>query len=150
MVSREATGPMAMVCSPPWIGCIAILASRVWRRALPDHEQGQHEAEGKHNTRCKSHQIAIEIAEIGATILDRERPNESHRYDTAGGGRGEHRKGDRRHLAEIRQRRLPAIALPIGVGDEADGGVECQNWLHPREFQRVQRQIVLEDEDQID
>src|SRR6516225_3732544 len=40
--------------------------------------------------------------------------------------------------------------MPIGVGDEADGGVECRHRLHPGELQRVQRQIILEHEDQVD
>ena len=57
---------------------------------------------------------------------------------------------DRRHLAEVRQRRLAAVGLPIGVGDEADRRVERQHRLHPWELQRVEGQMILKHEDQVD
>jgi len=111
--------------------------------------KGQQETNRKQNALRKSHQIAIEIAESGAAILDYECADKGHGHDKAGSGRGEHRKGDCRHLAEIGQRSSHRLTLPVGVGDEADGGIECQNPLHPREPQRVQRQVIWKT-DQVD
>ena len=53
------------------------------------------------------------------------------------------------HLAELRHRRLAAIALPVGVGGEADRRVPRQMRRQRREVQRIERQHVLQPQDRI-
>ena len=62
----------------------------------------------------------------------------------AGGGGDEvvHRKPH--HLGEVAGRQLAAVVLPVGVGDEADRGVQRQLPGKGREFLRVERQQVLQ------
>ena len=96
----------------------------------------------------KRTRVPVEIAEIGAAVLHREGADERHRHDEAGGGRGEHREGDGRHLAEVRQRRLATIGLPVRVGDEADRRVEGEHRLHAGEVPGIERQPVLKHQDQ--
>ena len=121
----------------------------LWR-TLPNHEQRQHEADRQQHARREADELAIEIAEIGAAVLDDEGPYEGHRHDAPGRRRGEHRKGDRRHLAEIGQGRLAGIPLPIGIRDKADRRVESEHRLHSGEIQRFERWAILENEDPID
>jgi hypothetical protein len=49
-----------------------------------------------------------------------------------------------RHLHEVAHRRFRHIGLPVGVGDEADPGVERQHRLDPGLALRVQRQMPLQ------
>src|SRR5271165_58885 len=69
-------------------------------RALPYHEEGQHETHRQQNAGGEAHQVTIEIAEVDASVLDDERADERHRDNETGRGRCEHRKGDRRHLTD--------------------------------------------------
>jgi hypothetical protein len=39
--------------------------------------------------------------------------------------------------------------LPIGIGDEADRGVESEQRFYCREIQGIDRQLFLENEDQV-
>ena len=47
------------------------------------------------------------------------------------------------HLRQIAQRRLAAVALPVGVGGEADGRVHRQIGRHGGHALRIQRQQML-------
>ena len=48
------------------------------------------------------------------------------------------------HLHEIRQRALATVVLPVGVGDEADRGVEAEIFGHRRHALRIERQEALQ------
>ena len=65
------------------------------------------------------------------------------------GGRSEVVNGQCDHLREIRHRRLTTVALPIGVGGEACGGVEGEVRGKPGQRLRVERQMVLETQDEV-
>ena len=54
----------------------------------------------------------------------REAADEGHEHCHAGGGRDEVLDGQAQHLCQVAHRALAAVALPVRVGDEADGGVE--------------------------
>jgi hypothetical protein len=66
------------------------------------------------------------------------------------GGRHEVLDGQAQHLGEIAHRRLAAVALPVGVRREADGGVERRVGRHRAEPLGVQRQAALEALEQVD
>ena len=66
---------------------------------------------------------------------------EGHRE--AGRGREEIMNGEAEHLGEMAHRRLAAVVLPVGVGDEADRRVEGEIGRDGVEALRVERQKVL-------
>ena len=62
----------------------------------------------------------------------------------AGSGGHEVLGGERRHLGEIAHRALAAVVLPVGVGGEADGGIEGEVRGDRRHARRIERQHRLE------
>jgi hypothetical protein len=58
--------------------------------------------------------------------------------------------GEAEHLGQIAHRRLAAVVLPVGVGDEADGGVEREVRRHGAETARVQREKILQPLDRVE
>ena len=106
------------------------------------------EANRHENAGYESNEITIEVAKVGASVPDRKCADPGHCHDEAGSRRGEHRKGDGPHLAEIRQRRLAAICLPVRIGNETDRRVEGEQGIDCREIELVQRQPILERQDQ--
>ena len=52
--------------------------------------------------------------------------------------------GEAEHLGQMTHRRLAAIVLPIGVGDEAHRRVKCEVRRHRVEAARVQREKALQ------
>ncbi len=52
--------------------------------------------------------------------------------------------GEAEHLSEMAHRGLAAVVLPVGVGDEADGGVEREVGRDRVEPARIERQKVLQ------
>ena len=106
------------------------------------------EANRHENAGYESNEITIEVAKVGASIPDHKCPNPCHCHDEASRRRCEHRKGDSPHLGEVRQRRLTAICLPIRIGDEADCRVEGEQRIDRREIELIQRQPILEGQDQ--
>ena len=48
------------------------------------------------------------------------------------------------HLHEIGERALATVVLPVGVGDEADRGVEAEILWHRRHALRIERQEALQ------
>ena len=52
--------------------------------------------------------------------------------------------GEADHLCQMAHRRLAGVVLPVGVGDEADGRVECEIRRYAIEASRIQRQQALE------
>ena len=57
--------------------------------------------------------------------------------------------GEAGHLGEVRHGRFARVALPVGVGDEADGGVERNRRGDPRKSLGIERQIILQPLDRI-
>ena len=74
----------------------------------------------------------------------REAANQREHDDDAGGGRQEVLHRQRQHLRQVAHRRFAAIALPVGVGDEADGGVEGRVGADAGHAGRVERQHNLQ------
>ena len=74
----------------------------------------------------------------------REAAHQRERHREAGRGRQEVVHGEAEHLGEMTHRRLAAVVLPVGVGDEADRGVEGEIGRDRVEAPRVQRQDVLQ------
>ncbi|MCY1354583.1 hypothetical protein D9M69_409660 [compost metagenome] len=116
------------------------------RNALPDEEQRQQQAQRQQAVEGAAGQVDPEVAQaVGAAAADA--AGEGHQHAEADGGADEVLHAEADHLAEIAQGGFAAIGLPVGVGDEAHGGVERQAPFQPRQLLRVQRQHALQHED---
>jgi hypothetical protein len=136
-----------------------LLAALDRRRADMGHERlglaqadighGDHQGEGQQEVEIDARQVGIEVAKPLAAIGG-EGAGDRGGHGHAGGGRDEVVRGQARHLREGRDRLLRHIGLPVGVGDEADGGVEGQVRRHAGEALRIERQEVLEAQGQVE
>ena len=62
----------------------------------------------------------------------------------AGGGRDEVLGGQRQHLGQVAHGGLAAVALPVGIGGKADGGIPGRVRGDRTEALRVERQETLQ------
>ena len=93
--------------------------------ALRHEKHGEHQADGQQQVIGRPHEVHPEVAQ-GLGRVPGEAAHE-RRGDGDAGGRGDEVvKGQRDHLREIRHGGFAAVALPVGVGREADRGVERQ------------------------
>ena len=93
-------------------------------------------------------QIHPEIAD-GLRRVPRDAAHERGGDGDADGGGKKVVDGQRHHLREIGHRGFAAVALPVGVGGEADGGVEREMLRQRAEFLRIQRQILLQAQNRV-
>ncbi len=112
------------------------------RQAERDQHQRQDERGRQQDVERGAGQIDPEIAE-DAGLLGGEATRDGGGHRRAAGGRDEVLRRQAEHLAEVRERRLAAIGLPVGVGDEGHRRVEGERRRHPVEALRVERQQVL-------
>ena len=98
-------------------------------------------------------QVDPEVAELaGAPAREPAHEGDGHGHTDRGGDEVLH--GQTGHLHQVALGRLTRVGLPVGVGDEADGGVPRQRRGHRRgRVVEVQRQLALhqlEDEQEQD
>ena len=98
----------------------------ILRDALPyQHQRAENTRRQKHPQRRPRH-VHPEIAEF-VRLLAAETPEKSHQRGHAAGRREEVMDREAGHLGEITHGGLAAVVLPVGIGNEADGGVQGQN-----------------------
>ncbi len=112
------------------------------RDPLPDQEQRVRHADRQQDVEGAARDIDPEIADR-AHRVPREAADQRDREDDAGCGRQIVLMRQAQHLHEIRHRAFAAVGLPVGVGDEADGGVERQVRRDRGLFRRIERQQSL-------
>ena len=122
-------------------GGVDIGAERL-RHALPDQEQREEHADREQDVERAAGDIDPEIAD-GLGRGAREAADQRDRQHDAGRRRQEVLVREAEHLHEIRQRAFAAVVLPVGVGDEADRGVERQIGRDRRLLGRIERQQRL-------
>ena len=116
--------------------------------ALRDEEEGEDQTERGEQVVSDADGIDPEVADgLGGVAGDA--AHEGGGDGDAGGGRGEVVNRQCDHLREIRHGRFAAVALPVGVGREARGGVEGEGGRESGEALRIQRQAVLVTQDEI-
>jgi hypothetical protein len=93
--------------------------------ALPHQREGQDQGQGQQHVKDGAHQVDPEIADT-AGLLALEAPHQGHHHGHAGGGGKEVLHRQAVHLGQVAHGGLAAVGLPVGVGDEADSGVESQ------------------------
>ncbi len=124
------------------------------RRHVDRAEQGlRHAARGHHerdDDRKRQQQIERDARHIDPEIANRCRGRAlkgAHQRESDGEpGRGgqEIVNGEAEHLGQMAHRRLAAVVLPVGVGDETDRRVEGEIRGYGVKALRVQRQMVLQ------
>ncbi len=119
------------------------------RHAGGEKAQRDEKGDGQQDIEGGAGQIDPEIAErrgagAGEGAGDRQGQGDAGR----GGEEIMHRQPG--HLREMAHRRLAAIGLPVGVGQEADGGVEGEVGRDVVEPLRVERQVGLQAQDGVE
>jgi hypothetical protein len=90
---------------------------------LRDQDQGEHQRQRQQDIERGAGEVDPEVADR-IRFLAREASNQGQQHGDAGSGRHEILHGERRHLRQVAHRALATVALPVGVGGEAGGGVE--------------------------
>jgi hypothetical protein len=117
--------------------------------ALAHQEERQEEREREEHVERGPEEIDPEVAEPGA-LLPNEAPDEGHHHGDARRGRDEVLHREAQHLGQVRQGRLPAVGLPVGVRHEADRRVERDLGRGGTEAIRIQGQEVLQPQQAIE
>ena len=118
------------------------------RDAERDQDQRINDADRQQDVERDPGQIGPEIADA-LRLAPSETADQREGDRDAGRGRQEIVNGQPDHLGEVRHGRFTRIALPVGVGDEADRGVE-RDWRgHTGKTLRIERQIELQPLDRV-
>jgi hypothetical protein len=123
MASCEATGPTAIVCCAPSSVVASDIGAKRLRHAEIDIDQRQDDAERQqHIERARvisTQKLPIALPDARAKArISADGDGDARR------GRDEVLDGEAGHLGQIGHGAFAAVVLPVGVGDEADGGVE--------------------------
>ena len=122
-------------CIDIWTECL--------RHALPDQEQCKWHADRQQHVESAACHIDPEIAYCPCGRA-RKTAYQNHRKNDPRRGRQKILLRQCKHLHEIRHCRFATIVLPVGVGDEADSGVERQIGRHSRLPGGIERQDPLQ------
>ena len=90
-----------------------------------DEEQGDQQRDRQQHIQRDAEQIGPCVAD-GVAGAAGKGADQRKGHGDAGGGGDEVLHRQPGHLAEIAEGAFAAVGLPVGVGDEADGGVERQ------------------------
>ena len=113
---------------------------KILNHALRHKEQRQDKADWQQQVIGDARQVHPEVAD-GLRRMPRDTAHQGRRDRDADGGGKKVVDGQRNHLREIRHRGFAAVALPIRVRGEADGGVKGQMLRQRAELLRVEWQI---------
>ena len=119
------------------------------RHAERDQHKRADQSDRQQNVERDPGQIGPEIADRGRRGA-RKAAHQREGHREAGRRGDEIVHGEADHLGQMAHRRLAGIVLPVGVGDEADRGVEGEIRRHAIEAARVQRQQALEPLDPVE
>ena len=117
-------------------------------RALAHVDHGDHGGYGQQHVERASDQIHPEIAD-GGRLTTGEASHQGDRDLDSHRGADELLHRQSRHLREVRHGRLAGVVLPVGVGDERDGRVQCQQGRYPAHVLRIEGQRTLEALDRV-
>ena len=112
------------------------------RHAESDEREGDDDRERQEHVKRRAREVDPEIADrrrLGA----RQSAHQGKGHREAGRGGYEIVHGEAEHLGQVTHRRLAAVVLPIGVGDEAHRRVEGEVGGNAAKALRVERQIGL-------
>ena len=143
IASWLATGPSEMSCFAPSSVVASTDALQRLRDAERDEDQRDDDGERQVEIERRARQIDPEIAD-GLGSAARDAPDDRDHDRRRDRRIEEVVRGEAEHLRQMAHRRLAAIGLPVGVGDEADGRVEREIRRDGVEPLRVQGKHVLQ------
>ena len=118
------------------------------RHALADEHDPEDHCERQQDVDERPVEVAPEVPDAaGRASCESSDHRGQHRH--ADGRRDEVLHGQPRHLRQVGHRVLAAVELPVGVGDEARGGVQRDGRRDARQVVRVQRQMPLRAQEQV-
>ncbi|MCY1229000.1 hypothetical protein D9M72_413500 [compost metagenome] len=119
-----------------------LVGIEVLDHALADQRQRNHGCDRRQHVQRDPGHVDPEVADGGGALARKAAHQREHHGDA--GCRGQEvLHGERQHLRQIAHGRLAGIALPVGIADKADGGVEGRVRRDRAEALRVQRQHAL-------
>jgi hypothetical protein len=120
-----------------------VMCGESLHHTLAAQRNGQADRQRQQDVERRAHHIYPEIAErIGFPLHEAARQGDQDCH--TGGGREEVLDRQTEHLGQVAQRRFAAVALPVGIGDKADGGVEGQIGRRAGHPVGIERQITLQ------
>ncbi len=154
---------------PGRIGLRVVVPGRIERRhllepvkildgTLPHQHEGIHDADRQQHPQRDPNQIGPEVSDHAGLRAARRQVLAAPRQGTRdreghcqpGCCRQKVLHCQRQHLSQVRQGRLTGIALPVRIGDKADGGVKSATLLDRAEGGRIQRKPTLHALQQVD
>ena len=120
-----------------------LVGVEVLDHALADQEHGEDQRDRQQHVERDAGQIDPGVAD-GLGRVAGETADQGDDDDDAGGGGEEVLHRQAQHLGQVAHGRFAAIALPVGVGDEADGGVEGRIRADVGHRLRIERQPELQ------
>lgn len=121
---------------------------QVLDHALADQQDRHHERQRKHDAQHGAGEVYPEVAERARPFAGQ--TSDQGRQHAHAGGRGDEvLHGQPGHLGEVAHRGFAAVGLPVGIGHEADRGVEGDMVGHRRLVRRIERQHALKPRDPI-
>ena len=119
------------------------ISAEILRHALPDEHDRTDDADRHQHIERAARDIDPEVAHRLCRRTGKAADQRDRNHD-AGRPRQKVLVREAEHLHEIRQRALTTVVLPVGVSDEADGGIESKVGRHRRLFGWIERQNRLE------
>ena len=116
---------------------------------MPDEEERGDERQRQEDIERGAGEIDPEVTD-GLRRSPCEGADQRDCQRNAGGGGNEVLRGERRHLGQIAHGALAAVVLPVGVGGEADGGIERQIRRHRGHAGGIERQDILQPLQRVD
>ena len=126
-----------------------LVGVEVLHHALLHEEQRVDEADRQQDPQHDAGQVDPGVADALGRVARKAADQRDDHHD-AGGGREEVLHRQAQHLGQVAHRLLAAVALPVGVGDEAERGVERRVGRHVGHCLRVQRQPHLQTLQRVD
>ena len=117
--------------------------------ALRDQRAGKQERQRQQDVKGRARQVGPDTADA-VRLLAREAARERDQHRHPGRRREEILHAEPQHLCEVAHRRLAAVALPVGVADEAHCGVERRVRRDGAEILWIEGKQVLQPLQRID
>ncbi|MNN03639.1 hypothetical protein D3C81_1163350 [compost metagenome] len=113
------------------------------RYALPYQQQREQQAQRQQAVEGGTGHVDPEVAQRRRAAPG-DTAAQGNQHGQAGGRADKVLHGQAKHLAQVADRRLTAVGLPVGVGNETDGGVERQRPFLARQVLWVEWQVALQ------
>ncbi len=118
------------------------VAGEVLHDAADEQDDGEGHGDGQQYAKRDAREVDPEVAEAVRARAG-QAADQCDRYRDAHGGGQEVLHGQSGHLRRVAESSLARVRLPVGVGHEADGGVERLQRRHALAVERV-RQVGLQ------